>query len=438
MRSLNPISSRHSLIPALLLGLFLSANCAADTFFLEGNVLRVGVSDSGGLINDEPCHTNFSDPDCVGIDYDKTGTATWTDWDFLKPGSPFEFYSVGYGLTDGTSWDAAGYSSGNPFNAVSTNTSTGSVFSAQTVGNYGDLRIEHNFYFQQNSGIINFTVTLTNESTMQMTNLAYARGLDPDQDSYYTVASDPNDPPLCSDSTSSTENNIHLPDLVTARGRCTDWTIGLRDISGGGVPTVSNWDQNPYTLLDPASNSGIDGDDGFQNYNDDAINLAWSKATLNPGETWTINFQYIIDATFIGVTELNINTNTLPTGPVNEDYSTFIEAVGGTFPYTWSIIDKTPSPIVSALPGINTTLSNLSINAETGELTWLNLPPLTDDPNYYIDFTVKVEDGDGGTSTATFRYTDPVASSSSGGGGSLWWPQLLMLGLLVALRRRHP
>jgi len=46
---------------------------------LQGNYLRVGVNDSGGLID-----SNF----IVGIDYDKNGTATPTGFDFLKPGNP--------------------------------------------------------------------------------------------------------------------------------------------------------------------------------------------------------------------------------------------------------------------------------------------------------------------------------------------------------------
>ena len=411
-------------------------------FVLQGNVLRVGVSDSGGLINDEPCDTDFDDPDCVGIDYDRTGTATWTAWDFLKPGSPFEFFSVGYAPASGVepSWEAAGYSSGNTFNAVSTDTSTGSVLSAQTVGYYNSVRIEHNFYFQQNSGIINFTTTLTNESSEQLTDVVFARGLDPDQDSYYdTGSTDPD----CDGNTSQTENDIHLPDLVTARGVCTDWTIGLRDLTGGGVPTVSPyWEQNPYLLFEPgSSNGGVFGEDGFSNYRDDTINLAWRKATLDPGETWTLRYQYIIDETFVGVTQLNINTQTLPSAPVNETYTTYIEAVGGELPYTWSIIDKTPSAIVAAHPNVETMLNNLSIDPETGKLTWIDLPALIDAPGIYIDFTVQVMDDNGDTATATFRYTDPpgdaaALSGQSGGGGGLGWP-LLAAGMIVLLRRRY-
>ena len=58
----------------------LSGRASAATFILEGNVLRVGVSNTGGLIDD-----GFT----VGIDYDKDGTATWTTYHFLQPRSPF-------------------------------------------------------------------------------------------------------------------------------------------------------------------------------------------------------------------------------------------------------------------------------------------------------------------------------------------------------------
>ena len=53
----------------------LSGGAGAATFILEGNVLRVGVSNTGGLIDD-----GFT----VGIDYDKDGT-TWTTYDFSNP-----------------------------------------------------------------------------------------------------------------------------------------------------------------------------------------------------------------------------------------------------------------------------------------------------------------------------------------------------------------
>ncbi|MCR4287874.1 MAG: hypothetical protein NUW09_07665, partial [Deltaproteobacteria bacterium] len=281
-----------------------SGMAGAATFILEGNVLRVGVSNTGGLIDD-----GFT----VGIDYDKDGTAAWTTYDFLKPGSPFEFYSIGVNDL----LDTTGYSnrSMDAFGATSTNTSSGSALAALTTGSFNGLDGTQVMTFLKDSGVIDFTITLRNSTEGTMTNLAYARGLDPDQDVYAGGGN-------------STTNDIPLPNLVTASAATTNWTIGIKDVSGGGVPSVdSGWDQNPYNLFIPHN-------DGNGDY---TINMAWQRASLATGESWVIKFQYIIDDTKAGVVDpLTITTPNLPSGDVGKPYSTVLAATGGMPPYTWS------------------------------------------------------------------------------------------------------
>lgn len=279
-----------------------SGKAGAATFILEGNVLRVGVSNTGGLIDDAKT---------VGIDYDKNGTAAWTTYDFLTPGSPFEFYSIGVDDI----WDEAGYSSGDAFGATTTNTSSGSALAALTTGSFNGLDITQVLTFLNDSGVIDFTITLTNSSETIMTNLAYARGLDPDQDVYAGGGY-------------STNNDIPRSDLVTATATVTNWTIGIRDSVGGGVPSVdSGWDQNPYNLFIPHN-------DGNGDY---TINMTWQRASLATGESWVIKFQYIIDDTLAGVVDpFTITTSNLPSGDVGKPYSTILLATGGEPPYTWS------------------------------------------------------------------------------------------------------
>lgn len=332
----------------------------AATFILEGNVLRVGVSNTGGLIDD-----GFT----VGIDYDKDGTAAWTTYDFLKPGSPFEFYSIGVDDL----WDTTGYSnrSSDAFGATSTNTSSGSALAALTTGSFNGLDITQVMTFLMDSGVIDFTVTLTNSSEITMTNLVYARGLDPDQDVY-------------AGGSTFTTNDIPLPNLVTASAATTNWTIGIKDVSGGGVPSVdSGWDQNPYSLFIPHN-------DGNGDY---TINMAWQRASLGPGESWVIKFQYIIDDTKAGVVDpLTITTPNLPSGDVGKPYSTVLAATGGMPPYTWSDDGNLPS--------------GLYLNPATGEI-YGTLPGTTDP----LTFVVTVTDSVANIASATFEYTDPPSGS---------------------------
>lgn len=256
-----------TLLVAAGLILAVSATAGATTFTMAGDYLRVGVSDSGGLIDD-----GF----VVGIDYDITGTSSWTTFDFLKPGSPFEFYAIGY-AGSGT---AAGYSHGNSFGASSTNTSAGTMNSGTTVGTYSALSFQQDLWYADDSGFIDFHVTLTNTSATAVSDVVYARGLDPDQD-VYAGGGYP------------TTNIIPSGDMVYGSAPVTDWTIAIfSDSPYAHTPSIrADWSSDPYSLL-------TSQDDG---YGDWTINMAWDIGTLNPGESAEIYFQYRIAETQGGV-----------------------------------------------------------------------------------------------------------------------------------------
>jgi len=232
-----------------------SGSAFADTFVLEGNYLKVGVSNSGGLIDD-----NFA----IGIDYAKNGDAAWTTYDVLKPGSPFQFYSIGIGGV----FQGAGYSGGNNFGATTTNTSVGTTNSAKTTGSYGNLSFEQILSFDDLSGVIHYTVTLFNAGTDSLTGVAYATGFDPDQDVYAGGGFD-------------TTNTIGS-DRVVAYAPITEWGIA---IVGDGVKSVdSGWDQDPYNLV----TSHNDGDGDY------TINMAWNVGELAAGASTTIQYDYAL------------------------------------------------------------------------------------------------------------------------------------------------
>ena len=255
-------------VASLLLG---PADEAVAGQIVAGDYLRVGVDTSGGLIDDA-----FT----VGIDYDITGTSTWTTWDFLKPGSPFEFYSIGIGGV----WDNAGYTLGNPFGGVTTDTSSGAMNSTRTTGSAlsgtpPGLDFVQDLSYHDGDEIIAFMVTLTNTTNDPMYDVVYARGLDPDQDVYAGGGYE-------------TDNEIPggaWSDLVYASAPVTDWTIGIwSDSSYPHQPSVdAGWDTNPYALLAYHH----DGDFDY------TINMAWDIGTLAPGASAAIEFEYRIGET---------------------------------------------------------------------------------------------------------------------------------------------
>jgi len=113
---------------------------------------------------------------------------------------------------------------------------------------------------------------------------------------------------------------------------------------------------------------------------------------------------------------VSISTTTIPSAPVGLTYKTTIQAIGGTPPYTWNIVSKTPSVDLLGNSGFDPkVLDNLSIDTATGELKWDPLPKIPEGKDkFYIDITVEVADSTGDKNTALFRYTDPPIGAAGG------------------------
>ncbi len=246
---------------------------SAASFVLEGDYLKVGVNYNGALINDGLSNT--------GINYDITGTKTWPGYDFLTPGTPWQLYSIGVG----GSYSPISYFSGGGAGLTTTDTSSGTTLSALTSGNVtvGSTNVGYSqtISFDTTKAIINFRSIITNTGNSTLTNLAFGTSLDPDQDVYAGGGY-------------ATTNDIPAANLVTATAPVTDWTIGIRDLTGGGIPTVlafATWPDNPYAML----NGGVSAN--LAPYADETINMAWAKADLGAGESWTLDYQYSIAET---------------------------------------------------------------------------------------------------------------------------------------------
>jgi len=203
--------------------LLLCVPLLADSFVLTGNYLQVGVSNSGGLIDDAGT---------VGVRFDPSGTGTFNAQDFLLPGVPWEGYSLGEALDPAAGYDVPN-GLGNPFNMVTTDTSAGSTLSAESIGFWAqaNLNIIQELSFDTNSNTINFDVeffpgVLPTEIDPDIPPIAYARFLDPDQDVNLAGG------------TYSTLNTIPSATEVVAVGPITGWYIKITDLTGGGVPSI--------------------------------------------------------------------------------------------------------------------------------------------------------------------------------------------------------
>jgi hypothetical protein len=262
------------LIMALLL---LCGTVHANSFILDANLLKVGVSSSGALVNDA---------DTQGITYKPSAFAN----DFTQPGIPWEFYSIGVnGVWQSAGYDgtlsAGAYVDHNAFNLTTNDVSSpGTKYALSSDGiipiNGVNITYTQNVYFDLNSNTIHFGVDIGN-TTGSAIDVVYARGLDPDPDELaFGVWKTLNW--ISGNSVSAVGTNTGLPISIID---LTNTGFGVAAISG---PSGGTWDTNPYDILGGGLINGA-----VNAYDDYSINMAWAF-TLDPHTSYQIDFAYQI------------------------------------------------------------------------------------------------------------------------------------------------
>jgi hypothetical protein len=244
--------------------LFGAQSAMADVT-VSGDYLKFGVGDNGSLID----FATFT-----GLQFDPTGTGNFAGApDFLTPGSPFAFFSVG---VNNSYQVAGGGGSNNPFSSVTgTLSNSGTTYVITSAGTYSGLNISQIITFDLNSSVIHTEVLLTNRSGHALNNVVYGAGLDPDQDAT-----------CCTFSTMNTINGQGMGAEVMATGMYTGLSITMTNTSGwAAVASVSNWETNPYSLSGPPVNYG-DGD-----Y---TIGLGYKFGTVANNAQIAIGYDYTI------------------------------------------------------------------------------------------------------------------------------------------------
>ena len=246
----------------------LSAQSAMADVTVSGDYLKFGVGENGSLID----FTTFT-----GLQFDPSGMGNFASSpDFLTPGTPFAFFSLGVNNNIGTA--GAGYSN-NPFSSV-TNTlsNVGTTYVITSSGTFSGLTISQVMTFDTNSNTIHTDVVLTNKSGATLNNVVYAAGLDPDQDypNYYSYY---------------TQNSIGGQGMgaeVTAMGPYSGLSITMSNTSGwNAVASVSAWETNPYTL----SGAVIDYGNG-----DNTIGLGYKFGNMANNQQIAIGYDYTVAA----------------------------------------------------------------------------------------------------------------------------------------------
>lgn len=238
---------------------------ATVTFF--GDYIGVTVGNDGSLSS---------------LKHDPTGHAAYGVNDYITPGTPHEGFSTN--STQGGFRQNGNASSDNYFGGPSLtlfgSDAMGYDFAASWTGADSLLSITNRFFYNTGDERIRILTTLT--ALSDITNLAFARSVDPDPDVNTSGSFD----------TNNQRGNalFGTDDFIGAAGPVTGLTLALVN---GGNPYTSNTligdtccnNINPNLVLaGGANNSSFDH----------SLNMAWSLGSLNAGASTTLEYFYAV------------------------------------------------------------------------------------------------------------------------------------------------
>ncbi len=272
--------------------------------FLENKYVATCVSRNGTFGNGY--HS-------LGMTYNPNGTGTVNSPDFLRPGTPWEFFSVkfnGHQYVNNNTGTQQIPTRISTLNRYSSNISyhEGGVMVRSWVGNWrtGILYMTQKYTVDPNSREIIVRVEMYNPSRVTLRNLYYARGLNPNQDG---------------------RNNIYYPyhTLNIKGGHFGGLSINSNNIAQGiGInsnlavalysvdPIRHNtcisrrWTTNPQAI---ALNSSPLCDNPSVSYSDSTINIGFYVGNLYPKQKRVFSFKYLFEKrSWIRIKPIGIKT----------------------------------------------------------------------------------------------------------------------------------
>jgi hypothetical protein len=197
--------------------------------------------------------------------------------DFITPGTPFAFYSIGVGSNSAVAGAGAAT---NPFNATTIDASAilggvGSPYTASSTGNAFGLEFAQNIYFNANEQTIHVDVAFSNNTASAINGVKYAVGIDPDQG-------------IAGGAGFETWNTIGTGALASVTATSANGlSIAMQDV-GGSRPAFASiswaWETSPNSLL-----SGRNDGNG-----DYTIALAYDLGDIAASEQVTLSYAYTL------------------------------------------------------------------------------------------------------------------------------------------------
>ena len=370
--------------------------------FLGGNFIELGLSALGdfGTVGAKPSNflgTNARTNIGMSVDRDGFGVGTDARADIFLPGTPEERWVVGYisgGNTfTGSNSARAGGSDITPNSVV--DTSTGDLLSATSTGTFNSaLEVQQQIEFGVDDKFFKNTVTLTNTSSEVLNSVRYMRSFDPDNTvdiggSYSTVNT----------IQGTIEDNgfaAIVADTPTADAPIFLYSNDERaKASYFGFTNTDPYVSEAYDTP-PANGSSITSDIG--------ITMTFDVGTLNPGESTTFTyFTSLDDRNFEEVVaEIAARENFAEDdfGATNENTVLNVAAPG--------VLGNDIDPETLTITAFDSTSANgatVVVNAD-GSYSYnptesATIQALAQGNTLNDTFTYTVDDGAGGTDTAT-------------------------------------
>ena len=428
-----------------------------DNVFLQGAFVEIGVAPNGGYGSTTPAPAGyhpylggtiftFYDPlaattttsgNFLGFvaDYGADGWTVGTPpyfGDFYLPGDPQEGWAITVGGVESDAYipiyetsPTTGFTGGLAGTNVAYSNS-GGVIQGIWKGTDGALAIRQTTILDTNKLYFTVNVVLTNTGATPLTNIYYIRTVDPDNDEtrysgdYTTVNKityqlpDPTNRVLVS--TTGNDNHAAYLGLGTkdCRAKCM--------IFDGGLAPEYTLDQmwNETTSYYYAVGTTYTEDVG--------IALDFNIGTIAPGDSTSLSYAYILNATYIdsalNATELTFSVNGVThdsTDTINlcsYAYDTVAVNISGGGFYSWS---WAPDSFLTDTSGTSSIIHSDSIVGNlTYTITGTNIAGGCNDIHYYVSFQHATFPGPVVTPT-TYCQDATAVPLTAPGTGLLWW-----------------
>lgn len=252
-----------------------AASAQAEGVVLTGDRLQVSVSDSGTFGQRDGKRPAFV--------HDPTGTRTFDlSTDYIAPGTPHDGFSV---FADQFGFKQSNNVVGiNDFGISSPTLLTGAA--ARGYANAvswsgvldGFINITNSYFFNPGDERVLIETSIT--ALSNLTNLAFARSVDPDSGTTISL---------------NQRGNITsgIDDFVGSESTVNGRTLALININNGGFTNTTQINSNCCSNINPLNVLNHTGGDlGLSSRGDHGLNLAYRIGSLSSGSTATFQYAY--------------------------------------------------------------------------------------------------------------------------------------------------